>query len=202
MSIDNTKDLPPFTILLVDDDRDVLAANARYLRLQDIQVIVAESSDVALNRLQSERIDAIVTDLKMPGRSGLEFAAQARVTQPLVPIVFFSGFATVSDVVAAMRLGAVDFLEKPVEPQEMLTTLKALRDRYDGAINSQQLQFDHGEENIPFRYRVLAYEKLLIENSLNQHDGHVASVINALRINRRTLNDKMRRLGIARQTHE
>jgi FixJ family two-component response regulator len=71
----------------------------------------------------------------MPGSGGLEFAAQARVLKPLLPIIFFSGFATVADVVAAMRLGAVDFLEKPVEPQDLLGTLQSVRDRYTGAIN-------------------------------------------------------------------
>lgn len=191
----------PFTILLVDDDLDVLGANARFLRLNQIEVVVADSAEVAVDRLKTERIDAIVTDLRMPGTSGLEFTAQARTIRPLIPIVFFSGFATVADVVAAMRLGAVDFLEKPVEPELLLETLQALEHRYDGAIDTRALQADENSETVPFRYRVLAYEKLLIEESLMKHDGHVGSVIESLKINRRTLNDKMRRLGITRQTH-
>lgn len=191
-----------FTLLLVDDDIDVLGANARFLRLHDIQVVLADSMTAALARLESEPVDAIVTDLRMPDNSGLEFAAQARILKPLLPIVFFSGFATVADVVAAMRLGAVDFLEKPVEPEVLLTTMQALRDRYQGTISPQSLIASTGDDSVPFRQRVLAYEKLLIEQSLATHDGHVGRVIAALKINRRTLNDKMRRLGIHRHTHD
>ncbi len=202
MSNDNPDMDDGFTLLLVDDDHDVLAANARFLRLQGIQVVLADNADTALQRLESVRVDAIVTDLCMPERSGLEFAAEARIRRPLVPIVFFSGLASVADVVAAMRLGAVDFLEKPVEPQDMLATVLTLRDRYDGVINNQRLSFDLADESVPFRYRVLAYEKLLIEQSLSTHDGQVGAVIEQLQINRRTLNDKMRRLGIVRQIHD
>lgn len=202
MSNDGVESDGGFTLLLVDDDHDVLAANARFLRLQGIQVVLADSADTALLRLESERVDAIITDLCMPERSGLEFAADARIRRPLVPIVFFSGLASVADVVAAMRLGAVDFLEKPVEPQDMLATVLTLRDRYEGVINNQRLSFDLADETVPFRYRVLAYEKLLIEQSLSMHDGQVGAVIDQLQINRRTLNDKMRRLGIVRPIHD
>jgi len=190
-----------FSILLLDDDHDVLGANARFLRLNDINVVVAENAESALERLKSEPVDAIVTDLRMPGTDGLEFTAQARVLKPLVPVIFFSGFATVADVVAAMRLGAVDFLEKPVEPEVLLDTLLTLKNRYKAAISLRVLNADFYSDEIPFRYRVLAFEKLLIEESLMKHDGHVGKVMTSLKINRRTLNDKMRRLGITRGTH-
>ena len=78
MSQDSPETDSIFTLLLVDDDHDVLAANARFLRLQGIQVVLADNADTALQRLESERVDAIVTDLCMPERSGLEFAAEAR----------------------------------------------------------------------------------------------------------------------------
>lgn len=196
------QDDSPFTILLVDDDLDVLGANARFLRLNKIEVLIAESAESAIAKLKVERIDVVVTDLRMPETNGLEFTAKARVIRPLVPVVFFSGFATVADVVAAMRLGAVDFLEKPVDPELLLSTLQALENRYDGSIDTRALHVDVSSNSAPFRYRVLAYEKLLIEESLMKHDGHVGKVIDTLKINRRTLNDKMRRLGITRQTHD
>jgi DNA-binding NtrC family response regulator len=190
----------PFSILLVDDDHDVLAANARFLRLNQFDVLVSDSGQQALKRVKEEPVDAIVTDLKMPHTNGLEFAAAARLIKPLVPIVFFSAFAKVPDVVSAMRLGAVDFLEKPVDPEEILSTVQTLRDRYSGAFNPLELVPGIDEGDLPFRFRVLAYEKLLIEQSLAQHDGQIRDVLQALQINRRTLNDKMRRLGIDRQT--
>ncbi|MFK7853254.1 MAG: response regulator [Granulosicoccus sp.] len=191
-----------FTVLVVDDDHDVLAANSRFLRISGIDTLVADTADSALQRLEQQTVDAIVTDLKMPDCDGLEFARKARSFRPLTPIVFFSGFATVPDVVQAMRLGAVDFLEKPIEPEDLLSTLQGLRDRYDGAIAAQRVAFGVSDENASFKVRVLAYEKYVIETSLLKHEGRISDVIASLRINRRTLNDKMLRLGIARTNDE
>lgn len=187
-----------FTVLVIDDDQDVLAANARYLRLNDINTMISNSALAALDRLESETVDVIVTDLKMPECDGLEFARRARLSRPLTPIIFFSGFANVRDVVKAMRLGAVDFLEKPVEPEHLLQILLELQNRYNGIASSERLAFGIADDDASFKDRVLAYEKLVIETSLRYHDGRVADVIENLKINRRTLNDKMQRLGINR----
>ena len=197
---DNT-DTHPFTILVVDDDHDVLAANARFLRIQGFEVAVADRAKTALERLREQEIDVVITDLIMPDADGLTFARQLRILYPLTPIVFFSGNANVPDVVGAMRLGAVDFLEKPIDPDILMETLVTLRDRYERHQLIERAAFTADTElgqNISFRTRVLAYEKFIIESSLNEHDGSVEKVIDALKINRRTLNDKMLRLGIRR----
>lgn len=185
-------------VLLVDDDLDVLAANARFLRVNDIDVVVAESVSTALLRLSEQDIDVIVTDLRMPQSNGLEFARQARETRPLIPIVFFSGFAQVPDVVAAMKLGAVEFLEKPVDPDELLSVIRGVRQSYYGSLVNQRQVFEGFDQGHPLKMRVLAYEKYLIESSLLQHNGNITSVLSSLQINRRTLNDKMSKLGIKR----
>ncbi len=191
-----------FTVLVVDDDHDVLAANARYLRIEGFEVVVANSATSAFDRLSEHMVDAVITDLIMPDTNGLSFARKLRFSHPLTPIVFFSGHANVPDVVNAMRLGAVDFLEKPIDPEVLLKTITELRDRYERSKVVDRVAFVSGEEvgdTVSFRTRVLAYEKFIIESSLHEHDGSVAKVIDALKINRRTLNDKMVRLGIRRQ---
>ena len=185
-------------VLIVDDDLDVLGANARYFRVHGFQVVVADSGTVALQRLRHEALDAVVTDLRMPGMSGLEFARQARERVPLMPLLFVSGFARVPDVVAAMRLGAVDFLEKPVEPPDLLERLQRLIVGHRAAVGSVRQAFVTDDESIPYRARVLAYERHLIQSCLERHDGRIADVLKALQINRRTLNEKMSRLGIQR----
>lgn len=185
-------------VLLVDDDHDVLAANARFLRVSDIDVVVAESVSTALQRLSEQEIDVIVTDLRMPNVNGLEFARLARESRPLIPIVFFSGFAQVPDVVAAMKLGAVEFLEKPVDPDELLSVIRGVRTSHYGSLANQRQIFDGSGQGDSLKMRVLAYEKFVIESSLLQHNGHIAGVLHSLQINRRTLNDKMSKLGIRR----
>ena len=188
----------PIVVLLVDDDLDVLGANARFLRTNDIDVVVAESAQTALSRLDEHSVDVIVTDLRMPNCSGLEFAAKAREQRPLIPIVFFSGYADVPDVVAAMKLGAVEFLEKPIDPEHLLSVITKLRNSHCAAAANQRHAFDALDHDYSLKMRVLAYEKYLIESCLLQHDGDVANVLDALQINRRTLNDKMSKLGIRR----
>lgn len=188
----------PIVVLLVDDDHDVLGANARYLRTNGIEVIVAESAQNALGRLTEQPVDVIVTDLRMPNCSGLEFAASARESRPLIPIVFFSGYAQVPDVVAAMKLGAVEFLEKPIEPEELLSVIRKFRNSQHGNTTNQRHAFDALDQGYSLKARVLAYEKYLIESCLLQHNGDVAHVLESLQINRRTFNDKMSKLGIRR----
>jgi len=188
----------PLVALLIDDDLDVLAANARFLRVHGLEVLVADRARAGLAWLDERSVDAVVTDLRMPDGDGIAFARQARERHPFLPIVFFSGYARVPDVVAAMRLGAADFLEKPVEPSILLERLLSLRAPPVGAPASHRAAFDPHGIDLPFRARVLAYERHLIETSLARHEGRIADVLQALRINRRTLNEKMQRLGIVR----
>ncbi len=187
-----------FTVLVIDDDQDVLAANARYLRLNNINTMISNSALAALDRINSKSVDVIVTDLKMPECDGLEFARLVRLSRPLTPIIFFSGFANVPDVVRAIRLGAVDFLEKPVEPKFLLEILLEIHNRYGGIPRSKGFSYGSPGDDACFKDRVLAYEKHVIEVSLRTHGGRVSDVIDDLKINRRTLNDKMQRLGIKR----
>ena len=184
-------------MLLLDDDIDVLAANARYLRINGIDVIVADQAHAALERLTEQHVDVIITDLRMPDMDGIAFVETVRESLPLIPVLFFSAYAEVNDVVEAMKLGAVDFLEKPVAPEDLLSSLKYIL----GCRNSptaERLAFCL-DESLPFKQRVRLYEKHLIETCIARHDGQINKVLEELNINRRTLNDKMTKLGISRQ---
>lgn len=193
---------PQPSILLVDDDHDILAANSRFLRLNNLEVTVADRATRALEVLDNTPVHLIITDLRMPEIDGIEFARRARQICPLLPILFFSGFAKIPDIVSAMRLGAVDFLEKPVEPRSLLEKVREIIEPQYSATSLQRLAFDLNDTDAPFRHRVLAYEKYLIESCLQQHDGRISAVLQSLQINRRTLNDKMSKLGITRQLGE
>jgi len=185
-------------VLLVDDDHDVLGANARFLRVNGHRVIVAESAPTALARLNEQVVDLVVTDLRLPGIDGIGLARAARELHPFVPILFFSGFARVPDVVEAMKLGAVDFLEKPVEPELMLATVRQLVEQPPGAVLVERHAFASPGDDVSLRRRMRAYERHVIETALRRHDGRVAAVLTELHLNRRTLNDKMAKLGISR----
>lgn len=185
------------TALIVDDDLDVLASNARFLRVSDYEVIVSNHPIAALEHVRNDKLDVVVTDLRMPDVDGLELARRIRTIKPLLPILFFSAYGSVPDVVSAMQLGAVDFLEKPVDPDLLLERLHDICGEHTETRVNIKMAFD--DNKIPFRQRVLAYEKYLIEVSLASHNGKISSVLEELNINRRTLNEKMTRLQIKRK---
>ncbi|HEY7411270.1 MAG TPA: sigma-54 dependent transcriptional regulator [Vicinamibacteria bacterium] len=115
-------------VLIVDDDQGTLASLSRAFALEGYTALTAASGPRALERLEEEPVDAILCDVVMPEMDGLDFLARARAVRPDVPIVLMSGQAGVETAVRATRLGALDFVEKPVSLDRLLLTLRnALR---------------------------------------------------------------------------
>jgi DNA-binding NtrC family response regulator len=115
-------------ILIVDDDAGTLASLSRAFALEGYTAITASSPARALERLDAEPVDAVLSDVVMPEMDGLAFLARVKEKAPEVPVVLMSGQATVDTAVKATRLGALDFVEKPVGLDRLLLTLRnALR---------------------------------------------------------------------------
>jgi DNA-binding NtrC family response regulator len=106
-------------ILIVDDQelmRDSLAAT---LAREGHEVVAAGDGPAALQRIESGRIDLLITDLKMPKMTGIELLAEARKLKPELPVVLMTAFATVQTAVEAMKLGAYDYIQKPFDGDEI-----------------------------------------------------------------------------------
>lgn len=106
-------------ILIVDDQelmRDSLAAT---LARENHEVVAAADGPAALSRLNERRFDLMICDLKMPRMSGIELLQEARRLRPEMPVVLMTAFATVSNAVEAMKLGAYDYIQKPFEADEI-----------------------------------------------------------------------------------
>ncbi len=101
-------------ILIVDDDPGTLASLSRAFALEGYEAFTAPSAARALERLRGGPLDAILSDVVMPGMDGLELLARLREQAPGVPVILMSGQATVEIAVQATKLGALDFVEKPV----------------------------------------------------------------------------------------
>src|SRR5437879_8760917 len=104
-------------VLIVDDDVALLQALPDTLRLRMDGVVVdtADSGAVALNRMDAQDYDAIVTDIKMPGMDGLELLAEIRTRRPDTPTLMITGHGEHDLVVDALRGGACDFIPKPID---------------------------------------------------------------------------------------
>jgi DNA-binding NtrC family response regulator len=115
-------------ILIVDDDPGTLTSLSRAFALEGYTALTASSASRALARLEQEGADAVLCDVMMPEMDGLAFLEQLRERSQDVPVVLMSGQATVDLAVRATRLGALDFVEKPVGLDRLLVTLRnALR---------------------------------------------------------------------------
>ncbi|MCC6859344.1 MAG: sigma-54-dependent Fis family transcriptional regulator [Bryobacterales bacterium] len=110
-------------IFLIDDDTNTLASLARAFRLAGHQATVCDNAARALELLQAGRYDVIFSDVVMPGKDGLSLLEDLKNLGVAAPVVMISGQATVEMAVRATRLGAVDFLEKPLSTDKLLLTV-------------------------------------------------------------------------------
>jgi len=102
-------------VLVVDDERKMRRVLQIELERMGIDSVAAESGEEALARFQSEKIDLVLTDLKMPGMSGLELLARVRELDADVPVIVLTAYGTVQTAVEAMKLGAFDYVLKPFD---------------------------------------------------------------------------------------
>src|SRR5271157_3067192 len=115
-------------LLLIDDDANTLASLARAFRLAGHEATVCDNALRAAELIQNGRFDLILSDVVMPGKSGLELLEELKKSGLQTPIVLISGQANIEMAVKATRLGALDFLEKPLTTDKLLVTVEnALR---------------------------------------------------------------------------
>src|SRR4051812_12639309 len=111
-------------ILIVDDDQSTLASLSRAFRLAGYDAVVCDHAARAITLLQQERFDIVFSDVVMPGKDGLAMLAELREAGVSTPIIMISGQASVDMAVRATRLGAADFLEKPISSDKLLLTVE------------------------------------------------------------------------------
>lgn len=114
-------------ILIVDDDQDVRDIIAGFLEFDpELEGIYAENGFSAKRILQDQVVAAVILDLNMPGMNGLELLKWIQQEGPAIPAIMMSGFGSITDAVSAMKLGAQDYIVKPVNPEELIIRVKRL----------------------------------------------------------------------------
>ena len=112
------------TILIVDDEDFVRDSLVDLLGSEGFRALAATNITEALEIVESLDVDAIATDLQMPGGDGLELLAKVRERGGTIPVVLLTGVGTVTDAVAAIKGGAYDFIQKPVEPEQFVLLMR------------------------------------------------------------------------------
>ena len=110
-------------LLIIDDDANTLASVSRAFRLAEHEVTVCDSAQRALELVKTQRFDLIFSDVVMPGKDGLALLEEMKAAGVATPVVMVSGQANIEMAVRATRLGAVDFLEKPLSTDKLLLTI-------------------------------------------------------------------------------
>ncbi len=134
-------------LLIVDDDANTLASLARAFRLAGHEATVCDNAARALDLVKSQAFDMMMSDVVMPGRDGLALLEDLRNAGIALPVVMVSGQANIEMAVRATRLGAVDFLEKPLSTDKLLLTV-------ENVLKLKRLE----EENRELRQRVGKHE--------------------------------------------
>jgi two-component system OmpR family response regulator len=114
----------PEKVLLVDDEKDFLDVLAERMAARGIEVSTATSAAEALRLVEEESFDAIIVDLMMPDMDGIETLKRLKIEQPDSQVILLTGHATVEKGIEAMKLGAVDFLEKPADLSTLTQKIK------------------------------------------------------------------------------
>ena len=111
-------------ILIVDDDPGQRSLLNSFLRSQKFETVLADSGTTALETLRAGKFDMMISDVRMPGLTGLETLRQARKEHATLPVLLVTAFTDVRDAVAAMRDGAVNYLSKPIDLDELLANVR------------------------------------------------------------------------------
>jgi len=107
-------------ILLIEDDRSTASALQKVLQDEGYAVTVSGRGDQGLNEARENSCDLVITDLKLPGLSGMELIARLHSAKPKLPIIMMTAHGTTETAIEAMKLGACDYLVKPFEADELL----------------------------------------------------------------------------------
>ncbi len=134
-------------LLLVDDDPNTLASLSRAFRMAGHEATVCDNASRAAELLRTESFDLILSDVVMPGKSGLELLEDLKKAGVKTPIILISGQANIEMAVKATKLGALDFLEKPLSADKLLVTV-------ENALRMSRLE----EENRELRHRLGKHE--------------------------------------------
>lgn len=122
--------MPANSILIVDDEETIRLGFRTALESDETEIVEAPNGLHALHSLETRKFSLILLDLKMPNMDGLEFLARLRRKGDNTPVILITAYGTVPNVVQAMKLGAIDVLEKPVKPNALREAVSEVLKRH------------------------------------------------------------------------
>ncbi len=127
-------------ILVIDDEASLRQTLARILQRAGYEVTTAESGELALSLVANTAFDLVYMDLRMPGMAGLEVLKLIHASHPSLPVVLFTAQPDLKSAVEALRLGATDYLLKPLQPQVLIERTEAILARQAAERRKREIQ--------------------------------------------------------------
>ena len=158
-------------ILIVDDEVEITEILADLLS-EDYQCVRAGSAEQALSQLTDNQFQLVISDITMPGMSGLEMIPHVKELSPETVVVMISGMQTVESAIGALRLGAFDYLMKPFDLRQVEAVVKRALEHYELVVAKQRYE-NHLEELVEQRTAEL-------DRALNSLEGAYRSTLKAL----------------------
>jgi DNA-binding NtrC family response regulator len=128
------------TVLVVDDEASNLTSLQKIFEREQMRVLVADGAKAALDVLRKHRVQVVLTDLMMPGTSGLELLKAVKELAPDAEVVVMTAYGTVETAVQAMREGAYDFVEKPLKRMTIVKSVRKAAERQKLVVENRSLR--------------------------------------------------------------
>jgi DNA-binding NtrC family response regulator len=125
-------------VLIVDDEKNIRLTLSQALETLELETETAVNGEEALAKLDAKPFGLILLDLKMPGMDGMEVLRRVREARPNIKVVIITAYGTIESAVEAMKLGAVDFIQKPFAPKEIRELVRKVVDR--DALRAEEAQ--------------------------------------------------------------
>ena len=147
-----------FRVLVVDDEQDFLETLVNRLNKRDMDATGVLSGEKALEEVKKRLFDAIILDIKMPGgMDGIEALREIKRIQPLAEVILLTGHASVETSIEGMKLGAFDYLLKPIKLEDLMVKLAEAFEKKD--THEQKIRKARIKELMRFPGRVFDQEK-------------------------------------------
>ena len=143
-------------ILIVDDEQSMRQMVAIALRQEGYDVVIAEDGEVASRELQANKVDVVVSDIKMPGLNGIDLLRFARENSPATEVILMTAYASTESAIEALRLGAYDYISKPFEIDDLKATVGRALERAELRSQNKSLRCQLSTR----RHRSLISQKL------------------------------------------
>jgi len=147
-----------FRVLVVDDEKDFLETLVNRLKKRNVDAVGVLSGEAAVDEMKKQLFDVAILDVKMPGgMDGIETLREMKKIQPICEVILLTGHASVETSIEGMKLGAFDYLLKPIKIEELLVKLAQAFEKKDS--HDQKIRSARIKELIRFPGRVFDQEK-------------------------------------------